>query len=700
MTEMKALLRFPGERKLVLADCPVPQPGKNAILVKTDYSVISPGTEFTQARQARASLLHKAWQRPDLVALTLRHLKAEGVGKTLARVENRLGQPMPMGYCAVGRIETTGAHVADLNAGQRVAIAGMGHANHAEWNRVPVTLACPVPDAVPDRKAAFATLYALALHALRQGDTSIGDQVAVIGAGLIGQLVAETARAAGALVTVIEPDLARRNLAARNERASSFATTNKAPGNSFDSAYICAPGKGNHHLIDDAARLCRDRGTIVCVGDVAPNGRRKALYEKEITMRQVRSYGPGRYDPNYEERGEDYPLGHVRWTIKRNMQAALELMADARLDPTSLITSEIDFADIGDHFAKGPDTKQLATLVRYRRTENRRAKPPARSIPTSVLASDKVRVGLIGAGNYLGGSLLPLLQQHPKIEITACCSQSGLVAMALSKKIKGLRMYSGANALLEDPNVNSVIITTRHDSHAELAAASMAAGKHVWLEKPIAIDHAGLDLLRKAAGTAPPPIFMVGHNRRYAPMTAKLRNALPADVKHFRYRVRIAPLPADHWLHRVDQGGRTIGEISHFIDLIISLIHSNPVKLTCHWIDRKSGDSIWQMRFADGSVGEVSYLRGNRGEPKEVLEIDAPNFMATLFDWKKLQINGSTVMRTWFGQDKGQAAAINAFANAITSGNSPALISGIDAEIDLMAHILTAANTTTDHAPN
>tara|TARA_B100000674_G_scaffold446381_1_gene413251 strand:+ start:6018 stop:8123 length:2106 start_codon:yes stop_codon:yes gene_type:complete len=700
MTEMKALLRFSRARKLALSVCPVPEPGRNAVLVKTHYSVISPGTEFTQAREARANLLQKAWQRPDLVALTLRHLKSEGLRRTLTRVDHRLRRPMPMGYCAMGQVEVTGSNVSDLKAGQRVAIAGMGQANHAEWNRVSVNLACPVPDLVSDQHAAFATLYALALHALRQGETSIGDQVAIIGAGLIGQLVAETSCAAGALVTVIEPDPMRRELAERNERLRCFAATKDAPEDHFDSVYICAPGKGAHRLIDNAARLCRDRGTIVCVGDVAPLGARKALYEKEITIRQVRSYGPGRYDPNYEERGEDYPLGHVRWTIKRNMEAALDLMAGRRLDPTPLITSEIGFEDIADHFVKGPDPSQLATLVRYRQTEGVPQTPPALSERKAALASAPVRIGLIGVGNYLGGSLLPLLQKHLAAQIASCCSQSGLAAVALAKKIAGVRMCGGADELLADPGVNSVIIATRHDSHAELAAKALAARKHVWLEKPMAVDQAGLELLRDAIGTSPQRIFMVGHNRRYAPVAEKLRKTLPAGAKQFRYRVRISPLPKGHWLYQSDQGGRTIGEISHFIDLIISLINSELVELTCHWINRTAGDSIWHMRFADGSVGEVSYLQGNRRDPKEVLEIDAPNFTATLFDWKNLRINGRTIQRHWLRQDKGQAAAIDAFVSAIAIGEQTALTPRIEEEIDVMARILTAANTATDQAPN
>lgn len=261
-------------------------------------------------------------------------------------------------------------------------------------------------------------------------------------------------------------------------------------------------------------------------------------------------------------------------------------------------------------------------------------------------------------------------------------------------------MYGGADELLEDQSVNSVIITTSHDSHAELAATSILAGKNVWQEKPIAIDRLGLGLLQEVADRMPRNIFMVGHNRRYAPMAAKLREALPTGVKQFHYRVRITPLPVDHWLNRPDQGGRTIGEISHFIDLIASLTDSEFNELNCHWIDRTAGDSIWQLRFADGSMGEVSYLHGSRGEPKEVLEVTAPNFSASLFDWKKLRVNGRIVLRNWFGQDKGQAAAIEVFAGAVTSGKHPALMPSIEDEIDLMARILTAANTTTAQTPN
>lgn len=690
MTEMKALLRFPGNRKIAFADCPIPAPDRHAILVRTRYSLISPGTEFAQAKQATASLLQKAWQRPDLVALTLKSLRSDGARATSARVNNRLGQPLPMGYCAVGVIETTGEAAGDFVAGQRVAIAGMGLANHAEWNTVSRNLACPVPDDVTDQQAAFATLYALALHALRQGGTAIGNRVAVVGAGLVGQLVAEVARVSGAMVTVVEPDAFRRETAKGNGAHARFATTAEVSANSFDAVYLCAAAKGDHDLINDAAKLCRDRATIVCVGDVAIRAERPALFEKELTLKQVRSYGPGRYDPNYEELGQDYPVGYVRWTIKRNMETALALIADGRLDPSPLITSEIAFAAIADHFATGPDPKNLATLVRYSIAQDVASDDIGKSEQMALEPAADVRIGLVGAGNYLGGSLLPILRKSTNSQIVACCSNDGISAMAVARKISGVKAVSAAQDMINDNGINTVLISTRHDSHADLAASALDAGKHVWLEKPIAIDHAGLEQLRTCMSGG--SVFMIGHNRRYAGMSDMLRTALPDGPKHFRYRVRFSALPDKHWLNHGHQGGRAIGEVSHFIDLILSLCAADLVELTCTWIDRARGDSIWRMRFADSSMGEVSYQLTKRREPKEILEIDSPGFDAKLTDWRKLEINGKTAQRLWFGQNKGQTNALDAFFTSIRSGTRHPLMPGLDAEIDLMSRILDAAN--------
>lgn len=718
MTEMKALLRFPGARKIALTRCPIPAMRPHAVLIRTTFTVISPGTEFEQARQATASLFRKAWQRPDLVALTLNSLQKDGPRKTLGRVHNRLGHPMPMGYCGAGIVTALGEGVQQFAVGQRVAIAGMGQANHAEWNLVGENLACAIPDRASDHKAAFATLYALALHALKQGETGIGDHVAVIGAGLVGQILCEVAHCAGAQIDVIEPVAIRRKRAETRGAQKGFARTGEAPGNIYDAVYICAPAKGAHDLIDEAARMCRDRAIIVCVGDVTPHARRKGLYEREITLRQVRSYGPGRYDPAYEEDGQDYPVGHVRWTVQRYMKAALALMADGRLDPTPLITDEIPLEQIEHHFRAGPDSNQLATLVRYAPEQQTSPQPTATSnatvateplgprsgkegpgeTPLDGMAENRtgtdrtVKVALIGTGNYPGGTLLPILMKNPDIRIVACASRTGRSAMAIARKTGTARAFSDIGEMLDHPEVNSVIIATHHDSHAELAAQAMAAKKHVWLEKPVAIGTEGLELLRKGAPDSD-KVFMVGHNRRYAPMTRALLRALPKGPKQIHYRVRFTPLPGGHWLARPNQGGRAIGEISHFIDLVKCLAGHEITELTCHWRDNAHGDSIWQMQFADGSIGEISYLCNQRRMAKEVLEISAPGFDACLLDWRKLRVNGRTVARHWLGADKGHAAAIRCFVDATRTGQAGLPVPSLQEEIDLMTRILAAARS-------
>ncbi|WP_417827194.1 bi-domain-containing oxidoreductase [Thalassospira povalilytica] len=705
MTVMKALLRFPGARKIVLAECPIPSLKPHSVLVRTSKTVISPGTEFTQAHQATASLFQKAWQRPDLVALTLKSLRSDGALQTFARAQNRLGRPLPMGYCGTGIVEAIGDGITDIASGQRVAIGGMNHANHAQWNVIPKHFSCPIPQTVSDEKAAFTTLYALALHALRQGDTGIGNRIAIIGAGLIGQLVLQTALAAGAVIDVIEPNTDRRNIAQTIGANAISDAAQDAPNNQFDTVYICASAQGNHDLIDAAAKLCRDRGVIVCVGDVAPQGTREVLYRKEIDIRQVRSYGPGRYDPTYEQDGQDYPAGYVRWTVNRYMQAALALMQDGRLDPLPLVTREIAFEAIAEHFEQGAKSNDLATLVHFSQNENlshaadNPAKPTDKSIPhppqTAPSAKPKgtntITLGMIGTGNYLGGVLTPIIGKHPDISVRASVSESGLSALALAQKFDGATSCSNAQDIFDNSDINSVIIATRHNSHAELAQLALAAGKHVWLEKPMTIHHDELDLLRPYVATSS-SIFMIGHNRRYAPMSQKLRALLPAQAKQFHYRVRFTPVAPDHWLSQSQQGGQTIGEISHFIDLLSYLADADITDITCRWLDRKVGDSIWQIAFADGSVGEVSYLRANRHEAKEILEVAAPGFGATLHDWRDLKVNGKRVMQSWLTKDKGQKNAISSFVTAIQNGKPGVDTSTLGDEISLMEHILMAAN--------
>ncbi|WP_404420392.1 bi-domain-containing oxidoreductase [Thalassospira australica] len=696
MTDMRALLRFPGERRIAVTDCPVPALSPGTILVRTEISVISNGTERQQANETRASLIRKAWQRPDLVALTVEKLRRDGALATINTVKERLGRPMVTGYANCGLVVAMAPDVTEFDIGQRVACAGLGHANHAEYNIVPRNLASPVPNAITGEKAAFATLYAIALHAIRQGELVIGHRVAVVGCGLIGQLVTQTAIAAGAIVTVVEPVPKRREMAMASGASNSYAEIRNAPADQFDAVLICISGNETGTIIEAAAKLCRDRGIIVCVGDIAPKASRNILYRKEITIRQVRSYGPGRYDPNYEQSGQDYPIGHVRWTVKRNMKAALTLIESGKLDPTPLVSQQIDLEDAADFLAAAPT---MATIIRYQNADDR---PKSSKPATQIKTTGTMRIGLIGAGNYMTGTLLPRLRRHEDTAIKAIVSQSGLSALAIKRQLSGATALSVADDILAHPDIDTVFIATRHDSHAELACKALNAGKHLWLEKPLCVSREQLESFKQIAEQSSQQVFMVGHNRRFAPMTAMLKKHLPKGKIQFRYQVRPAPVPTDHWVNRQEQGGRTIGEISHFIDLLSALAETELLGLQCDWINREAGDSIWHMSFADGSRGEVSYLHAaRRNTPKEVLEVSAPGFAAIMSDWRKLVINGTTVLRKPLltSPDKGHDDAIAVFLDAIKSGIHDPRIPGIDAEIHLMDQILAAASGDGQYGP-
>ncbi|MFH1805582.1 MAG: bi-domain-containing oxidoreductase [Pseudomonadota bacterium] len=674
-----------------MTDCPTPAMQPGTVLVRTQASVISTGTEQAQNRETRLPLLIKAWQRPDLAALVLQKWRQDGLQATRHAVRNRLNRPLPAGYSCAGIVEAVAPDITDLQIGQLVACGGIGHARHAQWNVAPHHLVCPVPGGVSADNAAFATLTAIALHALRQGEVTIGCQIAVIGCGLIGQLVVETATAAGARVMAIDPQAPRCDFARQGGAPETSKNACSIPvSEQYDAVLICAPDPDGA-MIDQAARLCRDRAVIVCVGNVAIRANRDTLYRKDITIRQVRSYGPGRYDPQYEQDGIDYPIGYVRWTINRNMQTALDLMARGRINPSRLITHRLPIQDAARAFELANPTP-LAILIEYPDTP----KPPqtASPIPTPKPAQTKrnsgiIHIGLIGAGNYAGGVLVPHLRQNKNIRITAISSPDGLAAQGIARQIGDSAATSNNQAILNDPDTDAVIITTRHNSHADLTVQALEAGKHVWVEKPLCLDLVQFESIQNAHANHPDRILMVGHNRRHAPMAQTIRNYLPNGPKHFTYHVRIHPLPAGHWLHHRDQGGRVFGEISHFVDLL-QYLANNPIQnLHCHWINRQDDICLWRVIFQDGSVGDIHYGQaGHRSIAKERLEIVATDTTIILTNWQKLHIRspkGNLTRRHWLKPDKGHTGIIADFIRALSEDNTTD-----QHEITLYRHILNA----------
>ncbi|OSQ37473.1 bi-domain-containing oxidoreductase [Thalassospira mesophila] len=686
MTTMRALLRFPGEKRISVTDCPVPVLRPGCILVKTTRSLISTGTETIQNHETRLPLIAKAWQRPDLTAQVIDKVRRDGITATRNAVSHRLDRPIAAGYASCGIITAVSADVQGFTPGMRVACGGINHACHAEWNIIPQNLACPVPSGVADDDAVFTTLASIALHALRQGDVGIGMTIAVIGCGLVGQLALQLALAAGARTIAIDPQISRQDLARQNGAIASFTEASAVADHTLgalthdigcDAVLICAPDR-HGTLIDAAARLCRDRATIVCVGDVKPQATRNLLFRKEITLRQVRSYGPGRYDDNYEQHGQDYPAGYVRWTIKRNMRAVLDLMADNRINPSALIGARITLEEADN--PASTDTAPLATVILYDTVlqshthtadtilpKTSGPKPPKRS-PNSA-----VTLALIGAGNFAGATLLPALKSIADAQVSYVVSPNGLAAMGACRRIPHAIPASDSEDVLNDAALDAVIIATRHDSHCTLATRALEQGKHVWVEKPLAIDLAQLAILEKTVAKHPDRILMVGHNRRYAPFTKTIADHLPDGPKHFTYHVRLSPLPSGHWLRHPAQGGRAIGEVSHFIDVISKLAKSPLIDLQCYWVDRAIGDSIWNMRFADNSHASLHYGQGGtKRDAKETLIITAPDTTMTLTDWHRLTIHQSgkkTIHRTgrfWGrGPQKGHQQALQNFISRI-----------------------------------
>lgn len=715
MTTMRALLRFPGEKRISVADCPIPALRPGCILVQTTRSLISNGTETTQNHETRLPLIAKAWQRPDLTAHVIDKVRRDGITATRHAVQHRLDRPTAAGYASCGIVTAIAADVKGFALGMRVACGGINHACHAEWNVVPQNLACPVPSEVTEDDAVFTTLASIALHALRQGEIGIGMTIAIIGCGLIGQLAIQLASCAGARTIAIDPDITRRNRATENGAIATFNNANALSDLALatlthdigcDAVLICAPDP-NGKLIDAATRLCRDRAIIVCVGDVKAQATRNLLFRKEITLRQVRSYGPGRYDDNYEQDGQDYPVGYVRWTIKRNMRAVLDLMADRRIIPHTLI----DARQTLEEAAKPLSTTAtpLATVISYETTSPPHnhisrtitANTPAQQIPEQY-ATNPISLALIGAGNFAGATLLPALKPITNAKISYVISPDGLAAIGACRRIPDAKPDSNYDEVLNDPALDAVIIATRHDSHCALATRALEHGKHVWVEKPLAINIAQLETLEQAVSRNPDRILMVGHNRRYAPFTTIMDSHLPDGPKNFTYNVRLSPLTAGHWLHHPAQGGRAIGEVSHFIDAISRLAKSPLTDLQCHWINRATGDSIWNMLFADNSHATLHYAHGGtKRDAKETLHITAQETTITLTDWHRLIIDKAgkkTTHKTgklWLkAPQKGHAQALQYFINRIQKIEKPFTEGGHPTAADdirLCRMILTAA---------
>ncbi len=682
-----------GETSVVEVPLPVPKPGM--VLVHTAASLVSAGTERMLIQFAEKSLLGKARSRPDLARQVLDKARREGLMTTIEAALNRLDQPMQLGYSSAGMVVGLGEGVKDFQVGQRVACAGGGYAVHAEYAIVPVNLLAPLPDQVDFESAAFTTLGAIALHGFRLAEPQIGERVAVIGLGLLGLLAAGIASAAGCQVLGIDLDPARIELAREmgveavlREGAQETATA-FTRGRGCDVVLICADTLSSDP-VELAGAIARDRGRVVAVGAVGLQIPRNIYYQKELSFVNSRSYGPGRYDQAYEEGGQDYPLGYVRWTEGRNLEAFVDLLASGRLDVRRLITHQfpIDQAAEAYELITGRRGEPfLGVVLTYPQAESQEvvaSRIYTRSEDHRAIRSEaSCKLGVLGAGNFANAVLLPSIRKISQVELVAITSGSGLNAQHAARKFGFHYAAGNETEVLHDADVNTIAILTRHNLHARQVIEAIEAGKHVFCEKPLALNRDELETIWSALhGSGGRILLMVGFNRRFAPMAVKLSEFLLPRQEPLlaHYRVNVGYLPPDHWLHNLAQGGgRIIGEGCHFVDFLTFLVGEPPVAVTAQAMPdagRYQEDNVvLTFRFPDGSLGTVSYLaNGDRAFPKERVEVFSGGRIAVLDDFRTLETiyqGKRQVIRSRLRQDKGHKAEWESFVDAIRAGGPP-----------------------------
>jgi len=682
-----------------VADVPAPIVKRGQILVRVMASLISAGTERSVVEFAEKNLLQKAMSRPDLVRQVVDKAKREGWLATIDAARNRLDSEMVLGYSNAGIVIAVGDGVSGFKVGDRVACAGGGFATHSEIVRVPRNLAAIIPTGpgmreVPFEEAAFATVAAIGLQGVRLAEIQLGEVIAVLGLGLIGQIIVQLANANGCTVVGMDPSETRCRLAerlgcaavARSEGDMESVVAQISGGRGADSVLIAAATESDGP-VTLAAEIARDRARIVAVGAVGLSLPRKPYYMKELDLRVSRSYGPGRYDAEYEEKGHDYPIGYVRWTEGRNVAAILDLLVAEKLNFAPLITHRfpIEEADKGYELIGGKKNEPfLGVVIHY---ENQPSLARRIDLEPQLLEAanptSAVRVGVIGAGNFATAVLLPAMKAAGGVEFGGICAAGGSSARSAGSRY-GFRFCASDEAeLFRDPAINTIVVCTRHASHAGLVAAALGAGRHVFCEKPLAINEDQLALIigafdRRSANC----LLTVGYNRRFSPLARQLKAFVSASTEPFimNYRVNAGFIPAGHWTQDPDEGGgRVLGEVCHFVDFLTFICGEPVASVSASSIPdsgRYSGDNICAiLRFADGSLGTITYAaNGDKSFSKERVEVFVQGSVAVLDDFKELRTvrNGKhQVSRSRLRVDKGHRGEWQAFGDAIRAGGHP-----------------------------
>ncbi|MBD3760733.1 bi-domain-containing oxidoreductase [Rhizorhabdus sp.] len=681
---MKQILQNLRNGATTIADVPAPGVTRGQLLIHSTASLISAGTERMLLDFGKANWIQKARQQPDKVREVIAKARTDGIAATYEAVRSKLDQPLALGYCNVGRVAAIGDGVSGFAAGDRIASNG----KHAEVVSVPQNLCARIPDGVSDEAAAFTVIGAIGLQGIRLADPKLGECVAVIGLGLIGLLTVQMLRAQGCRVLGIDVQPSRLALARRFgaetvdlsagedalARAQAFSR-----GTGLDAVLIAASTKSDDPA-SLAAGMCRKRGRIVMIGSVGLGLSRADFYEKELTFQVSCSYGPGRYDPAYEEGGQDYPIAFVRWTEQRNFEAVLDLLDSGAIDVEPLISHRFDLEKAEDAFALLTSNEpSLGIVIAYPGAPaddrlERSSVALGRAPPAS-----NASVTFLGAGNYAGRVLIPAFKQAGA-QLRTIVSAGGVSAAHFGRKHGFAEASTDGMAALADSVVDSVVIATRHDAHAGQVLSALAAGKHVFCEKPLCLTLAELGEIERAARARPGQLLMVGFNRRFAPLVVKAKALLAASIepKAFVMTVNAGHIPASHWTQdRAVGGGRIVGEACHFIDLLRHLAAApvvgwaaTPLRAVGAGTGTPDSATI-TLAFEDGSIGTIHYLaNGHKGLAKERLEIFCGGRVFQLDNFRTLRGWGWRSSRLGGGrQDKGQAACAQAFVDAIREGH-------------------------------
>lgn len=653
--------------KAVLEDVPAPGIGARNVLVAVHYSCISVGTESASMGVAAEPLYKRALRQPEKVGRAFAMMREQGVGRTVKRIRGALQSGQPTGYSAAGVVVAVGTEVEKFRIGDRVACAGAGIANHAEFIDVPVNLAAHVPRVVELMDASTVTLGAIALQGIRRAAPTLGETIAVVGLGILGQLTLQLLKANGCRVIGVDLDARRIEtaLACGMDQGLNSAEEDAVgqilwatDGLGADAVIVTAAAT-SHDIVSGAMRACRKKGRVVLVGDVGLNLKREDFFRKELDFLVSTSYGPGRYDPFYEEAGHDYPLPYVRWTENRNMSAYLELLAQKKIQLPPLKPEVTAIEDAESLYAKlaGAADKPLLAILRH----SGQAKVHERTVALPIVKrrhAGRIRVALVGAGGFAQGMHLPnLARLRDKYELRWVVSRTGTTAKSVAKQYDVPLAGTDYSAVLDDPDVDLVLISTRHHLHARMALAALKAGKDVFLEKPLALNEAELAPIEAfyAGGAEHKPLLTTGFNRRHSPPIQHIKKILAnrSGPMMISYRMNAGHLPPDHWVHGPEGGGRNIGEACHIYDLFSCLTGAQPVSCSAASLgslpagSRPNENFVATICYSDGSIASLHYTAlGASSHPKERMDIYASGKVVSLDDYRSVSVDGSA-QRGW-----------------------------------------------------